>query len=273
VLISPVPQAPPSAREHPRGALNVAALRDATNSHSIKRTFRHRCRAQRRTDRRTPAPDLQTPQGMLAAVITEARAALVGDRSDSTANRMTQPNRFRCARTPIVRRPRGRFRSDDGEPARRATDRRADSRSRVERANSSGQFLQRACVRGARREVAMKSWLRWRRRQNTRTELTRSHGMRPRRSAARACQRATKDSPEAPADRRVAQTTRVGRSGDRGGRTEISHERHAARSLTVDEGPARAPRDDIYARSSAGNPRRFVFAGESSCARTICYTG
>jgi len=31
---------------------------------------------------------------MLAAVITEARAALVGDREDSTANRMTQPNRF-----------------------------------------------------------------------------------------------------------------------------------------------------------------------------------
>jgi hypothetical protein len=31
---------------------------------------------------------------MLAAVITEARAALVGDREDSTANRMTQPNCF-----------------------------------------------------------------------------------------------------------------------------------------------------------------------------------
>jgi len=31
---------------------------------------------------------------MLAAVLAEARAALVGDREDSTANRMTQPDRF-----------------------------------------------------------------------------------------------------------------------------------------------------------------------------------
>ena len=38
----------------------------------------HRCRAQRRADRRTPAPDVQTPQGMRAAVPIEARAALVG---------------------------------------------------------------------------------------------------------------------------------------------------------------------------------------------------
>jgi hypothetical protein len=31
---------------------------------------------------------------MLAAVLAEARAELVGDREDSTANRMTQPNCF-----------------------------------------------------------------------------------------------------------------------------------------------------------------------------------
>ena len=39
------------------------------------------------------------------------------------------------------------------------------------------------------------------------------HRMRTRRAATRACQRATKDSSEAPVDRRVARTTRVGRSG------------------------------------------------------------
>ena len=71
MAISPVPQAPPSARDHPRGAVNVAALRDATNSHSINGTFRTGVALSAAPIAEHSPPVMHTSQGMLAAVITE----------------------------------------------------------------------------------------------------------------------------------------------------------------------------------------------------------
>jgi len=72
VAISPVPQAPPSAQDHPRGALNVAALRDATNSHFNHRTFGIGVAPSAAPIAEHSPPDMRTSQGMLAAVIEHA---------------------------------------------------------------------------------------------------------------------------------------------------------------------------------------------------------
>ena len=106
------------------------------------------------------------------------------------------------------------------------------------------------------------------------------------RASARACRRTTKDSPEAPMDRRVARAARAGRPGrtDWRRRRRSRHERHAARSahrgrsgrssahntprhLRDDRAPA-TPRRDPCSPASAPARRRFARLAEPE-ARAI----
>jgi len=77
-----------SARDHPRGTLNVVALRATTDRYSINVPF---CFGVALSAAPTAAHKHRTCSPLRGCLSrrTEARGALVGDREDSTANRMT----------------------------------------------------------------------------------------------------------------------------------------------------------------------------------------
>jgi len=77
----------------PAETLNVVALRPRPTVHSINTTFRIGVALSATPIAEQPHRTCR-PSGDACGGAAEARAALVGDREDSTANRMKQPDRF-----------------------------------------------------------------------------------------------------------------------------------------------------------------------------------